>query len=93
MVSFVLVDPGLQFCVACKAPGIGHFVAEVVALGAVRKTFEVGMNRCQRPGRDLRHTGRSLENGQKGYKDGGDSPHDVIIVSICASGAPRRISS
>lgn len=43
VVPFVLVDAGLQFGVACKAFGIGHLVAKLVALGAVGQPLQMGM--------------------------------------------------
>ena len=43
MITFVRIDPCLQFGMACQAFGIGDLVSQFMALGAVRKSLEVGM--------------------------------------------------
>jgi hypothetical protein len=69
MVPFVLVDAGFQFGMAGQAFGIGHLVAEFVALGAVRQPLQVRMYGSQRSGGYLRNESRRTQDGQdqKGY--------------------------
>lgn len=68
VVPFVLIDAGLQFGMACKAFGIGHLVAQLVAFGAVGQPLQMGMYRSQRSGRDLCDGLRTAEGDQEENK-------------------------
>lgn len=48
MISFALVQTGFYLGMAGQAFGIRHPVSQVVALGAVRESFEMGVNGGQR---------------------------------------------